>query len=479
MIALRKSVGSAKCLFYPISTIAFREKSAIVLKDIVIEDCQTRHTRSFNTHNLELSIRWNFAQAYGQFPIHFKATVLARTLIICPTFDHADTLIVSISSVLAQTDPDWELVVIADGSPPRTLEILEEFSARDKRIRFVSHEKGERFGEAYRDPVIRASDCEIVLHLGDDDVWGHEHIAAMHRLLKDADWGQQATLACAVDGSSSWLFSHAGTRLSRKLAQNGAVITSGLNNTGYRRDAYERLAQGWAPAPETHASDVYMWLKFLRDRELRIGVAAETTWLKLPGRRTRLKFSPEKRVMEAAPYLAQINTPDFLATLRGTASLGVPLLRTLLSHNAHQAKSYRGALRLCRWRRVRKNQQMKPVAGERFLPVKLSETQLEEFNFAFHLVRMMRGEAPPEGIRQLASPYRPLLGTYLDACARLDRAAFDGLVTVLEGPLQMPAISQLGKIRLAKMTGNSALEADLIAEATKRWPDAPWVKALG
>lgn len=82
---------------------------------------------------------------------------MADVLILCPTFDHAETLFASTASVRAQTFRDWELVMIGDGAPDRTARIMAAISRVDPRIRYEPHPKSARFGELYRDSIIRAS----------------------------------------------------------------------------------------------------------------------------------------------------------------------------------------------------------------------------------------------------------------------------------------------------------------------------------
>lgn len=238
---------------------------------------------------------------------------MARTLILCPTFDHADTLLASISSVRAQTDSDWELVVICDGSPPRTFEILEAFTRADPRIRYVSHPKSPRTGEAYRDSVIRASDAEFVLHLGDDDVWSPRHIEAMLGLLAGADWAHQATLAVTTAGQFSWNFANIQTLREQRAWSTGRIDARGLNSVGYRRSAYMRLPKGWETTPAGQPTDVTMWTKFLAFSDLRVASSAQSTWLKLPGSAARLSAAPTERAVEGGLYLARVSEPGYLS----------------------------------------------------------------------------------------------------------------------------------------------------------------------
>ncbi len=62
--------------------------------------------------------------------------------VIMPCYNSAGYVRAAVASILQQTYPYWELVAINDGSTDNTLEILEEFSAGDPRIRVWSKENG-------------------------------------------------------------------------------------------------------------------------------------------------------------------------------------------------------------------------------------------------------------------------------------------------------------------------------------------------
>ena len=62
--------------------------------------------------------------------------------VVVPTYNHASYLPEALASVLAQTDGDFEVVVVDDGSTDRTPELLEEWSARDPRIRAFTKPNG-------------------------------------------------------------------------------------------------------------------------------------------------------------------------------------------------------------------------------------------------------------------------------------------------------------------------------------------------
>jgi len=55
--------------------------------------------------------------------------------IIVPTYNQADCLGPALDSLLAQTDPDWEAVVVNDGSTDSTPAVVQSYEIRDQRIK--------------------------------------------------------------------------------------------------------------------------------------------------------------------------------------------------------------------------------------------------------------------------------------------------------------------------------------------------------
>jgi glycosyltransferase involved in cell wall biosynthesis len=64
--------------------------------------------------------------------------------IVLPTYNGSRYLAESIDSCLAQTLPDWELIVVDDCSTDATPAIIADYVARDARIRSVRHERNRR-----------------------------------------------------------------------------------------------------------------------------------------------------------------------------------------------------------------------------------------------------------------------------------------------------------------------------------------------
>ncbi len=71
--------------------------------------------------------------------------------IVLPCYNGARFLRPSVDSVLAQTFPDWELVIVDDCSTDGSGEIADEYAAQDKRIRVIHNQKNHTLPGALND----------------------------------------------------------------------------------------------------------------------------------------------------------------------------------------------------------------------------------------------------------------------------------------------------------------------------------------
>jgi len=102
--------------------------------------------------------------------------------VVIPTLDRPAQLARAIGSVLAQTEPDFELLVVDDGSHEHAAQVAD--SVGDARIRVLRHDTC-RGACAARNTGIRASRGELVALLDDDDVWEPAKLAKQLACLGD------------------------------------------------------------------------------------------------------------------------------------------------------------------------------------------------------------------------------------------------------------------------------------------------------
>ena len=105
--------------------------------------------------------------------------------IIIPVYNVENYLRECLDSVLHQTFGDWEAICVNDGSTDGSSRILEQFSARDRRI-IVIHQANEGLSIA-RNTGIDASRGEYVFFLDSDDWLEENALEILTKNLTDED----------------------------------------------------------------------------------------------------------------------------------------------------------------------------------------------------------------------------------------------------------------------------------------------------
>lgn len=88
--------------------------------------------------------------------------------IILPAYQHEEFVGQTITSVLAQTYSDWELIVVDDCSPDSTWEVIQTFT--DPRIRASRNPENLGVSGTYN-AALAASRGDIIMALGSDDLF--------------------------------------------------------------------------------------------------------------------------------------------------------------------------------------------------------------------------------------------------------------------------------------------------------------------
>src|SRR5690606_1176147 len=93
--------------------------------------------------------------------------------VITPTYNRADFIGEAVESVLAQTYPNFELVIIDDGSTDNTRDILEPY-LKDSRIRLF-HQQNQGQSVA-RNRGLEEATGEFICFLDSDNAWFPEKL---------------------------------------------------------------------------------------------------------------------------------------------------------------------------------------------------------------------------------------------------------------------------------------------------------------
>jgi glycosyltransferase involved in cell wall biosynthesis len=93
----------------------------------------------------------------------------ALVSVIIPAFNAADSIGQTLNSVLAQTYPKIEVIVVDDGSSDATGTVVKEFMVRDDRIQLV--QQSNAGAGAARNSAIRRARGKYIAPLDADDFW--------------------------------------------------------------------------------------------------------------------------------------------------------------------------------------------------------------------------------------------------------------------------------------------------------------------
>lgn len=102
--------------------------------------------------------------------------------ILMPARDAAATVEETLRSLAAQTEPDWELIVVDDGSTDETPSILGAWAARDGRIRVLRHDAGRGIVAAL-ETAVAAARGPLLARMDADDLAMPERLARQRDLL--------------------------------------------------------------------------------------------------------------------------------------------------------------------------------------------------------------------------------------------------------------------------------------------------------
>lgn len=102
------------------------------------------------------------------------------SVVVC-TYQRAHCLAEALDSLLAQSEPDWECVVVDDGSSDGTAELVRGYAASDDRFRYMW--QSNRGTGLARNAGVAASSGLFVTFLDSDDTYAPEHLDIRKQVL--------------------------------------------------------------------------------------------------------------------------------------------------------------------------------------------------------------------------------------------------------------------------------------------------------
>lgn len=115
--------------------------------------------------------------------------------IVIPIYNVEAYLRECLNSVMAQTCPDWECILIDDASTDGSRAIADEFCAADSRFRLITHAENRGLSEA-RNSGLDAAKGDYVAFIDSDDYVSADFLQASLEEIADAE-----IVASAFDGT--------------------------------------------------------------------------------------------------------------------------------------------------------------------------------------------------------------------------------------------------------------------------------------
>jgi len=139
---------------------------------------------------------------------------MPRISIVIPAYNAERYLPETVEAIRAQTQPDWECVIVDDGSTDGTPALADALAAQDGRIRVVHQANGGL--SAARNSGFDATDpsSEYVIFIDADDVWEQDALESLSSAL------EANPQAVAAYGLARYIDSH-GNRIREGEAEAG------------------------------------------------------------------------------------------------------------------------------------------------------------------------------------------------------------------------------------------------------------------
>lgn len=103
--------------------------------------------------------------------------------IVTPMYNGGRFVAQTIESVLAQTYPHWEMLIVDDGSKDDSPEIVGAYSARDPRIKLIRQPNSG--SAAARNNALRRARGRYICFLDADDLWDPEFLARQIAFIQE------------------------------------------------------------------------------------------------------------------------------------------------------------------------------------------------------------------------------------------------------------------------------------------------------
>jgi glycosyltransferase involved in cell wall biosynthesis len=218
--------------------------------------------------------------------------------VLVAAYNAESTLRITVESVLSQSDPDWEAVIVDDGSADETMRIAQRFAEMDPRIS-VARQRNRGPGAA-RNEASRAARGRYLCFLDADDRYMPTFLEDMRRFIEQ--WPGRAIYSCNPYNADSQeelapynphVYPREGVALglSDMVEMNRIFIAAAVDARAFRD------VGGFGA--ERYCADYELWLRILRSGGLHMHNPAHLVVYSVAGDRMSSQLEPTAAALRA------------------------------------------------------------------------------------------------------------------------------------------------------------------------------------
>lgn len=186
--------------------------------------------------------------------------------IIMPAYNAEKTILSSISSVLAQTFEDWELIIVDDNSTDNTRPIIKEIAENNKKIKPIFLNKNSGSPAIPRNVGTENANYRYIAFLDADDLWMPNKLKLQISYMEH----NKLSFSCTGYQVQNLKMNIVGRLIPPKINTYHGIIRD--NTIGCLTVIYDSTVLGKRLFPHCGHEDYALWLDILREGHIVGGV---------------------------------------------------------------------------------------------------------------------------------------------------------------------------------------------------------------
>ncbi len=124
--------------------------------------------------------------------------------VVVPLYNKENSIVRTVRSILEQSFPAYELIIVDDGSTDNSLNKVQQLD--DKRINIITKENGGV--SSARNLGIKNANFEYIAFIDGDDIWHKDHLSILWHAIQSNDSADIAGFATSFYKSDTSTFDH-------------------------------------------------------------------------------------------------------------------------------------------------------------------------------------------------------------------------------------------------------------------------------